>query len=402
MYLADYVTDRVTAGRDRYPLSLVLCEHVTGCGLVQLEHTVAPEKLYTHYYYRSGANAMTVQALQDVAICAYRHTSAGPGDIVLDIGSNDNTLLRQYFEKRLVRVGFEPAKNVVREYQDKNIQVFNDYFTRNTFEMFFGERKAKIITSIAMFYNLTDPNKFVCDVAEILHDDGVWVIQMSYLPSMINTVAFDNICHEHLEYYSLASLEFLLRRHGLKVVDVELNDVNGGSFRAYVKHHKAAHPRYGKARVECLRDIEAQSELEDLKTYSAFAKSTEHIKTLLTDFVKRETVSGKSIYALGASTKGNTLLQYTGLDSHFITLAAERSKDKIGKRMVGTNIPIISQGEALKRPPDYFLVLPWHFLVSFVAQLHPYLQAGGKLIVPMPKPFLVNKTKVETIRGVKA
>lgn len=401
MYLSDFVTDRVTVGRCRYPLSLVLCEPATGCGLLQLEHSVDRDKLYKHYYYRSNCNPLMIQALRDITVSVNKYVRLKPGDIVVDIGSNDNTLLQQYTEKNLTRVGFEPAKNIARESSDKQITTFNDYFSRHTFEMFFGERKAKVVTSIAMFYDLDDPNKFVCDVAEILDDDGVWIIQMSYLPSMLNVVAFDNICHEHLEYYSLKSLEYLLARHGLKVVDVELNDTNGGSFRVYIKHHKSGYPRYGKARVETLHEVEAQSNLHDLHTYETFSKNAKNIKNMLADFVKKETVRGKSIYALGASTKGNTLLQYVGLDSHLITLAAEKSRDKIGKRMVGTNIPIISQAEALKRPPDYFLVLPWHFLVSFVAQLHPYLNAGGKLLVPMPKPFLVNKSKVETIKGVK-
>lgn len=390
VYVSDFVTDRVSASEKKYPLELVLCDpNEGGCGLLQLRHTVNPEKMYRFYYYHSGTNAMMREALSDITRCAVRKAPLKQNDLVLDIGCNDGTLLRSYGSRGVKLVGFDPAKNLIPEAEVGTTKIVNDYFNRKVFEEHFPGKKARIITSIAMFYDLDDPNQFVSDVAQCLHEDGLWVIQMSYLPLMLEMNAFDNICHEHLEYYSMFSLKNLLSRHRLKPVDIELNDVNAGSFRVYVQHESMKAPAGGLKRVERLEKKETRLGLGDKETYFEFASRVDKVRKKTYHFIKKEVEKGKVVYAYGASTKGNTLLQYYSLDHHLIQGASEKNPDKFGKKTVGTLIPIVSDEEARRVNPDYFLVLPWHFLDNFIKQEKKYLATGGHFIVPLPEMAVI-------------
>ncbi len=394
IYVSDFVTDRVPTSEETYPLELMLCDpDEGGCGLLQLRHTVNPSKMYNFYYYHSGTNVLMKKALEDIVRRAAQRIRLKRGDLVLDIGCNDGTLLRAYPEKGIRRVGFDPAKNLVPEARVGTTKVINDFFNHEAFEENFPNDKAKIITSIAMFYDLDDPNAFVADIVKCLHPEGLWIIQMSYLPLMLEQNAFDNICHEHLEYYSLMSLEYLLKRHALKVVDVQLNDVNGGSFRVHVQHEKKKANIDGLARVRALEKKEKHYRLNEKETYISFALRVEAIRKEIYHFIKREKTRGKTIYVYGASTKGNTLLQHFNLDHRMIRAAAERNPDKFGKKTVGTLIPIVSEEEARVANPDYFLVLPWHFLKGFLAREKKYLRSGGRFIVPIPKMRIIPPLK---------
>ena len=248
-----------------------------------------------------------------------------------------------------------------------------------------------------LFYDLEHPQKFVSDVKSVMDPDGLWVVQMSYLPLMLKQNAFDNICHEHLEYYSLQSFEYLLRLQGMRVVDVELNDVNGGSFRAYVRNNGADEKCFGDEtyrslavdRVRQMREHEIKIGLDNKETYSAFAMWVARIKQDVSAFIREQVQMGKQVYVYGASTKGNTLLQYFGLDDSLITAAAERNPDKWGRVTVGTHIPIISEEQARSAKPDYFLVLPWHFIEEFKRRERDYLKSGGRFILPAPHFVLI-------------
>lgn len=387
-YVSDFLDEDQAPGQ-RAPLDLVLCDvQHGGCGLLQLRHTVDQDQMYRNYWYRSGVNQSMKAALADVAEKAEQLVHLKSEETVIDTGSNDNTLLLSYTTAKLRKVGFEPAKNLMPYANHPEVHVVNDYFSAKTFQQHYPNTLAKIITSIAMFYDLEDPNQFTQDAKGILAPDGLWIIQMMYLPTMLEENIFDNICHEHLEYYSLLSLESLLSRHGLKIIDVELNDVNGGSYRTYITHtdNTSIKPFEGAAeRIETLRQKETELHLDTAKPYQAFAERVEEIKQQVVDFVTTEVKNGKTVYVYGASTKGNTLLQYFDLDNSVITAAAERNPDKWGKRTVGTNIPIISEDDARAAKPDYFLVLPWHFLKEFVSREKDYLDHGGKFIVPLPK-----------------
>jgi len=258
-----------------------------------------------------------------------------------------------------------------------------------------------VLTSIAMFYDLEDPNQFVSDVYKVLDQQGLWIIQMSYLPLMLKQMAFDNICHEHLEYYSLQSLSYLLERHNFKVVDCQLNDINGGSYRIYIRKKDANPLLFSTAQYRDVADFRVQSILEYEKslrldqpeTYIKYFEEMKKIKQQTLDFLKQEKAKGKKILGYGASTKGNTLLQWYDINhqNKLIEKIAERNPDKWGKVTIGTNIPICSEEEARTENPDYLFVLPWHFRYEFLKRETDFLERGGKFIFPLPKFEVVGK-----------
>lgn len=371
------------------PLELILCGQ---CSLLQLRHTTRPELLWKHYWYRSGANNTMRAALAEITGVAEKLTPLSAGDIVLDIGCNDGTLLRCYRNKDIRRVGFEPASNLIADAEVETTQIINDYFNFDAFKAHWDDAKAKIITSIAMFYDLEDPNAFVRDVTRCLDKDGVWIIQMNYLLSMLEKNAFDNIGHEHLEYYSLVSLRNLLSQHALEIFDVELSDLNGGSFRIYVRHPGARInvPPGARDRLLHLGALERKTGLTNRGVYDDFAKRIHEIKGQVCEFVKKEVAQGKTIYIYGASTRGSTLLQFFGLDSRFIKAAVERSPYKWGKMTTGTWIPIISEEQARAEKPEYLFILPYFFLDEFRQREAEYLISGGKFIVPLPRLQIIS------------
>ena len=391
-YVSNFVDDETQHGLEA-PLDLVLCDTSSGgCGLLQLRHTVSADLMFKQYWYRSGINKTMTAALQDIASAAEQIARPSRGEVVLDIGCNDGTLLRSYKTPGLSLVGFEPATNLIPFAEVGTTRIINDYFTLEKYRQHFPKSDARVITTIAMLYDLEDPNKFVDDVVGCLQDDGVWIIQMSYLPSMLDQNAFDNICHEHLEYYSMTSLRNLLARHDLEIFDIELNNVNGGSFRVYVRHDTSRSVRGEKEsreRLARIEKLETDMRLTDKQVYLDFASRVKSLSDRLYQFVKSEHERGKRIYVYGASTKGNTLLQSCNLDHTLIDAAADKNPDKWGKKTVGTLIPIVSEEQARADRPDYFLVLPWHFLDEFVTRERPYLTSGGKFIVPLPQFQLV-------------
>lgn len=395
LYVSDFISPDGSDGT-KAPLELVLCRR---CRLLQLKHTVPAETMYRNYWYRSGTNQSMRSALADIANKSEMLMHLNSGDSVLDIGCNDGTLLASYKTGGLYKIGFDPAENMAVHSRKTADNVVVGFFTSEAFrtDPELARHRPKVVTSIAMFYDLEDPNKFVSDVKAVMHPDGLWVVQMSYLPLMLKQNELGNICHEHLEYYSLQSFEFLLKRHDFEVVDLELNDVNGGSFRAYIQSRTARRSIFGDAtyreiaagRVQAIRDEEIRIGLGDSAPYLEFALWVNRIKDDVVGFIKDKVAQGKKVYVYGASTKGNTLLQYFDLDATLITAAAERNRDKWGKRTVGTHIPIISEEEARAAKPDYFLILPWHFLEEFQSREKPFLLSGGKFIVPMPHFTLI-------------
>lgn len=387
LYMSDFIDDS-SPTPTKVPLTMALDRT---SGLLQLKHTPPANAMYEQYWYRSGMNKTMSEELKGIAHKAISLIKCEKGDTVVDIGCNDGTSL-SFYGKNFFRVGFEPARNL-RPYAAKQADlVIGDYFTAKGY---FNKRsqKAKIVTSIAMFYDLEDPHKFVSDIDAVLDTEGLWIVQMSYTPLMLKQMAFDNICHEHLEYYSLSSFEYLVNQHDLRVVDVELNDINGGSFRIYVRKnashdHLFATTPYrdvGEFRVGSLLEYEKKLNLSEPETYHSWFREITELKRQTVAFIRSEKSKGKSIWGYGASTKGNTLLQWYGLDNTLIDAIAERNPDKYGKRTVGTNIVIKSEEEMRRAKPDYLLILPWHFISEFRAREKKYLDAGGKFIVPCPR-----------------
>ncbi len=390
-----YISDFISPDKNPHlpPIDLKLCL-APKSGLVQLAHTAPSDEMYRHYWYRSGTNATMTKELEQIAQLTQDLIKTKPGDMFIDVGCNDGTLL-SFIDPKLIRIGFDPAKNDYKELSKKHANlIIEDYFNYPALaKSRYGRKKAMAITSIAMFYDLEDPNKFVRDIRRSLHDDGLWVVQMSYLPLMLQQSAFDNICHEHLEYYSLSSFMNLLDRHGLEVVDCIFNDVNGGSFRVYVRKAKANSSRFATApyrdvaqyRVRAALSHEQKLGLNKPQIYIDFYKKSEKLKNQTVSFIKQERKRGKTIWGYGASTKGNTLLQWFGLDNLLIDAIAERSPAKYGLRTVGTNIPIKSEEDMRRAQPDYLLILPWHFIREFRQRESEYLKRGGKFIIPCPK-----------------
>ena len=313
------------------PLDLVLCNVKDGgCGLLQLRHTLDHDILYRQYWYKSGISTTMVAALGDIVHAAEKIIPLQPGDIVIDIGANDGTLLRQYQTNGIRKIGFEPS-NLWELGVTEGTTIIHDYFNQQSFARECGDRKAKIITSIAMFYDLEDPNQFVADIQVCLDPDGLWIIQMNYLGLMIDNHTFDNISHEHLEYYSLLSLENLLKRHDFEIMDVELNDVNGGSYRVYIKKRgsavkwPSARTPGGPERVQKLRKKELRQGYDKKALYTRFSKELAGIKNKLVKFLKQEVQKGKTIYIYGASTRGLVVLQYAGIDKRLIKAAVDKN-----------------------------------------------------------------------------
>jgi len=369
------------------PLDLVLCNvKGGGCGLLQLKHTVERDVLYKKYWYQSGISTTMIKALADIVSTAERLSKLSSGDVVVDIGANDGTLLRQYKTPGLITVGFEPS-NLWRLGNEGCCKIINDYFNHSSFRREFGSKKAKVITSIAMFYDLEDPNAFVEDIRQCLDKDGLWIIQMNYLGLMLENNTFDNISHEHLEYYSLLSLSNLLKRHDMDIFDVELNDVNGGSFRVYVKHKMGCikgFPRNEK-RLEKQMKYEEKMGFDDCKVYGKFGERVEKIKRDLLAFLNQEVKKGKKVFIYGASTRGLVVLQYAGIDKKLVKAAVDKNPAKWGKYIVGTGIPIMSVEEYRKEKPDYLFVLPYHFIEEIKVQEKDFLKNGEKMIVAIPE-----------------
>lgn len=394
-----YVSDFILPGDPdgtRAPLDLVLCDR---CRLLQLRHTVSGEVMYRNYWYRSGTNQTMRDALATIASTGETLMHLSAGDSVLDIGCNDGTLLAAYRTPGIFRIGFDPARNLAAYSSKIADRIVVGFYEREAFlaDPDLRGKRPKLVTSIAMFYDLEDPRRFVADIREVMDPNGLWIVQMSYLPLMLSQNEIGNVCHEHLEYYSLASLEYLLDLEGFAIVDAELNDVNGGSICAYIRRKDAdentfADPTYralAMERVQTLRQEEAKLRLDSKEPYLEFATWVERIKNDVVSFVRDHAKQGRTTYVYGASTKGNTVLQYYGLDSSVIAGAAERNRDKWGRVTVGTHIPIVSEEDARAAKPDFFLVLPWHFLREFQEREKQYLLDGGRFIVPAPHFALI-------------
>ena len=392
-YLVDFLDNKEDVNYVA-PLELVLCSKKdNGCGLLQLRHTVPPDLLYRKFWYKSGVNQTIRNDLEDIVRKVEEKIDLHDDDFVIDIGANDGTLLRFYKNSSLKLIGFEPATNLLEEANSGTFKIFNEYFNSKTFEESFGDKKAKIITSISIFYDLDNPHDFVEDITKILDENGIWILQMNYLVTMLENFAFDNIVHEHLEYYSLQSLEHLLDKHGLEVFDVEQNNINGGSIRAFIKFKNSNKFSVSK-RVNDVIAYEKKIKLSDEKTYLDFAEKIKSLKQQTCKFIKDEINNGKKFYVYGASTRGNTLLQYYGLNLQFIQGASERNPAKWGKYIVGSMIPIISEEQARLEKPDYFLVLPWYFADEFVSRERKFLEDGGKFLIPLPQFKLIDSSNL--------
>ena len=368
---------QITAG----PLTLVKCSGKGKCGLLQLAHSYSLEEMYgENYGYRSGLNPSMIAHLRSKVERIKALGIIEDGDIIVDIGANDATTLKQYELERCKLVGIDPTGTKFKEYYTDQIDLIADFFSAGQYKAKYGNQKAKIITSFSMFYDLEDPLEFMREVVEILDDDGIWMFEQSYMPLMLSTNSYDTVCHEHLEYYSLEQITWMADKVGLKIIDVQQNDVNGGSFSVTVQ--KLAGDLQESAGVRKMIEDEKAQKLDDLKTYLDFAERTRKSRTALLDFLREARSAGEKVVGLGASTKGNVILQYCGIDSSLIAAIGEVNPDKFGSYTPGNHIPILDEQEILADNPDYVLVLPWHFRSFFESQDR---YAKLNLIYPLPE-----------------
>ncbi len=370
------------------PLRLVKCHGGKDtCGFLQLEHSYDTGELYGgNYGYRSSLNSDMVKHLHGKVSAILKRTSLKSGDLVIDIGSNDGTSLTAYPEDLLL-VGIDPTGDKFRSHYKSHINLVTEFFSASIVTRLFPDKKAKVITSFSMLYDLEDPLAFARDIASILDpESGLWIFEQSYLPSMLERHAFDTICHEHLEYYGLKQIVWLADKAGLKIIDVELNDVNGGSFSVVAALKDSIHKQSQKV-VQDMLDKEEDLCLSTLRPYQDFSVNTDTACRELKTFIADARQNGKRVCGLGASTKGNVLLQFCGFTSNDIEIIGEVNEDKFGCLTPGSWIPIADECKVLESEPDYLIVLPWHFKEFFLSNS---AFKGQRLVFPLPSLEVVS------------
>ena len=375
-------SEKITSG----PLELVWCPDG---GLLQLRHSYDPGEMYgLNYGYRSGLNQSMVNHLTEKVKYLERLATLKSGDVVLDIGSNDATTLKAYSTKGIKLIGIDPTGKKFAQFYTDNIKLVPDFFSADAYRSL-ESRPARIVTSIAMFYDLDAPVEFAKQIESILADDGVWHFEQSYMPSMLRMNSYDTICHEHLEYYSLGVVKIILEKAGLKIVDVVMNAINGGSFAVTAAKAGNRSIVQNLAVINWLLEQEHRMGLNTPRPYRDFEERVFRHRDDLTRLIRALNADGKKILGYGASTKGNVVLQFCGLTNKDIPAIAEVNSEKFGCVTPGTHIPIISEQEARAMKPDYFLVLPWHFKDGILRREKEYLTNGGKMIFPFPEIEIV-------------
>lgn len=376
------VDEPVTVG----PLELVWSPK---SGLLQLAHSYEPSEMYgDNYGYRSGLNQSMVNHLTDKIAYLERLNPLSSGDVVLDIGSNDCTTLKAYKSQGIRRIGIDPTGKKFSEYYPSDVTLVPDFFSADAYRSV-EKKSAKIVTSIAMFYDLEAPIEFARQIESILAEDGIWHFEQSYMPSMLRLNSYDTICHEHLEYYSLQVVKTILEAAGLRLVDVVMNAVNGGSFAVTAARKDNKTLRSNQPVIDWLLEQEERMGLNTPRPYREFEERVFRHRDDLTRLIRSLTADGKKVFGYGASTKGNVVLQFCGLTASDIPYVAEINTEKFGRFTPGSHIPIISEEEARAMKPDYFLVLPWHFKDGILRREKEYLASGGRFIFPFPEIEIV-------------
>ena len=361
-------------------VSLVMCKK---CKLVQLDRNFNPNYLYSQDYgYRTGINSTMTKHVKLVVKEAIRLSKLDKEDHVLDIASNDGTLLN-FYDKKFITVGIDPLiKKYKNLYKKINFKVSN-FFSFRILKKKKLNFKFKVITALSMFYDLKKPNVFIEDIKKILHKDGIFILEHADLLSLFKYTLFDTICHEHLEYYSSKIIINLMKKNKMRVFDIKNNDINGGSSRYFICHNNAKF-KINKKKINKILKEEKKFKLEDKNTYHKFYKKINFIKNKTNKLIDNLVDKNKIIHGYGASTKGNVFLQYLRISSKKIPFIAERNPLKFNKFTPGNYIKIISEKKSRHLKPDYYLVLPWHFKKEILKREAKIRRAGTKFIFPLP------------------
>lgn len=376
----------------RGPMQLVKCTEDSNecCGLLQLKQSFPLDEMYgDNYGYRSGLNKSMVKHLHESVRKIQSYVDLSEDDIVLDIGSNDSTLLQAYPKTFKNLIGIDPTGKKFKEFYPAHIKLVDDFFSKDNFEKFFPSKKAKVVTSFSMFYDLEDPLGFVKQIDEILDDNGIWVFEQSYMPTMVEKNSFDTVCHEHLEYYGLRQIEWMLNQTDLRILDVTFNDVNGGSF-CVIATKKSGTLKSNHTNINSILQGELDQGYNTLKPYLDFKARIEKVKGDFLSFLNTSKENGELVVALGASTKGNVLLQYCNVTPDLIPYVLEVNEYKFNKFTPGTHLPIISEEEGAKLNIAYKVVLPWHFRDFFLEKERDFLNSGKKIVFPFPNLEIIS------------
>jgi len=378
LFVSNFVSQKNIFKGIKSPLNLLYCKN---CTLIQLSHLAPQEIMYRRFYwYKSGVTKTMRDGLRELFEDCIKKVKLKKNDVVLDIGANDGTLLKYFKQNNFKTIGCEPAKNLKNELRENCNHLMNNFWSKEELFKLLKKnklKKPKLITAIGMFYDLENPNKFIKDVADSLDENGIFVAQLMSLKSMIEKNDLGNICHEHIEFYSLQSIKYLFENNGLEIFKISQNDINGGSYRFYCRRFKNGSIPLPKENVlNMMRNFVARVKKNKLNTLK---------------FINTQIKKGKKIFLYGASTKGNTVLQYYRLDKKKIPYAAEKSPFKWGKYTIGTGIKIVSEKDAKKLKPDFFFVTPWGFIKEFIKREKKWLNSGGKFILPFPKMKIIRR-----------
>lgn len=376
---------------EKGPLELVKCfsEEGSSCGLVQLKHDYQMEKLYgDNYGYRSGLNKSMVEHLNSIVKKIEDRMHLFDDDLIIDIASNDGTLLSCYKNTKLDLLGIDPTSKKFKDYYPEYINNISDFFSEKVVRSNRGNKKAKVISSIAMFYDLPQPLLIMREIANTMDNEGIWVVEQSYMPEMIKNTSYDTICHEHLEFYALKQFKWMADASELKIIDIEFNKINGASFCMTLAKKDSVHTE-AVDKIREVLELEEKEGFNNLEIYKQFSIDSQQHKIDLRKLIASIKQQGKKILGYGASTKGNVTLQYCELTSNEIPFIADVNEYKFNRFTPGTMIPIISEDEARSLKPDYFLVLPWHFKENIIEREKDFIKNGGKLIFPLPEINIV-------------
>jgi hypothetical protein len=385
-YLSGIFPKSIDPDMYRGPLKLVKCDELTGgCGHVQLEHTFDLPTMYGQEYgYRSGLNDSMVKHLRGKYEKISNFLDLKENDIVIDIAGNDGTFLG-FFSSELKLVSIDPTSKKFSKYFKEHVNYIADFFSEKTFREFFATSNAKLVTSFSMFYDLEDPCQFAKEVNSILNpEEGIWVLEQSYMPEMLRANSFDTVCHEHLSYYGMRQLKYIMDQAGLKIIDFEFNDVNGGSISLVVANKDS---KYEEA-TQMLNDLlqeELDLKLNTTEPWNDFSFRIEECKIKFWELINECKEDGLKIAALGASTKGNVTIQTWGVTPDDIKVVGEVNPDKDGSFTPGTWIPIKNEDSVIEEY-DVFVILPWHFKNFFINS--PKFK-GKKLLFPLPNAEIV-------------
>lgn len=365
-----------------YPLRLWFCP---ACTTVQIDHTVPKETMFSEYLYVSGTTGTLREHFRQSAERLTQRVDLRPGDLVLDIGSNDGTWLKQFQALGMRAIGVEPARNIAAQANAEGVPTLNRFFNAEVAREVLTQSTPRLVTAAGVFFHLEELHSATEGIAELCRHGAVFCVQAIYLREMLRETAFDNIYHEHLTYWTLRSVSALLDRHGLEVCSAEVLPIHGGSLELIVaaKGTRAIDPS-----VAVMAAREAAEGLGELATYQAFASRVQRIREELPRLLRGYAERGQRVYAFGAPAKGATMLNSCGIGTDLLECATERNPLKVGRYMPGSRIPIVEEGTVPE--PDAYLVLPWNFLAEFLRRNEEYVRRGGAFIVPIPEPRVID------------